>query len=109
MHSSTKKWLFTKFSSLILIPFMIWFILSFVSIYEKNYTDISLFVTQQPSKILFSIFIVNAFFFSALTVSEIFEDYIQDENIKNVANKLLNIFAIIIPLITILGIFNLSI
>ena len=109
MHSSTKKWLFTKFSSLILIPFMIWFILSFVSIYEKNYTDIALFFTQQPSKILFSIFIVNAFFFSALTVSEIFEDYIQDEKIKNVANKLLNIFAIIIPLITILGIFNLSI
>ena len=54
-------------------------------------------------------FIVIAFFFSALTISEIFEDYIQDEKIKNVANKLLNIFAIIIPIITILGIFNLSI
>ena len=108
MHSSTKKWLFTKFSSLILIPFMIWFILSFVSIYEKNYTDIALFFTQQPSKILFSIFIVIAFFFSALTVSEIFEDYIQDEKIKNAANKALNIFAIIMPLITITIIFNLN-
>tara|TARA_X000001036_G_scaffold422974_1_gene446444 strand:+ start:185 stop:514 length:330 start_codon:yes stop_codon:yes gene_type:complete len=109
MHISTKKWLFTKFSSLILIPFMVWFILSFVSIYEKNYSDVVLFFTQQPSKILFSIFIVFIYFFSALTMSEIFEDYIQDEKIKNVANKLLNIFAIIIPLITILGIFNLSI
>jgi len=109
MHISTKKWLFTKFSSLILIPFMVWFILSFVSIYEKNYSDVVLFFTQQPSKILFSIFIVFTFFFSALTMTEIFEDYIQDEKIKNVANKLLNIFAIIIPLITILGIFNLSI
>ena len=109
MHISTKKWLFTKFSSLLLIPFMIWFILSFVSIYEKNYTDIALFFTQQPSKTIFSIFIVIAFFFSALTISEIFEDYIRDEKIKNVANKLLNIFAIIIPLITILGVSNLSI
>ena len=109
MHISTKKWLFTKFSSLILIPFMVWFILSFVSIYEKNYSDVTLFFTQQPSKILFSMFVVIAFFFSALTISEIFEDYVQDEKIKNVANKLLNIFAIIIPLITILGIFNLSI
>ena len=108
MHQSTKKWLFTKFSSLILIPFMVWFILSFVSIYEKNYTEVTLFFTQQPSKILFSIFIVISFFFSALTISEIFEDYIQDEKIKNVANKLLDIFAIIIPLVTILGIFNLS-
>ena len=109
MHTSTKKWLFTKFSSLILIPLMVWFILSFVSIYEKNYSDVTLFFTQQPSKILFSMFVIIAFFFSALTISEIFEDYIQDEKIKNVANKSLNIFAIIMPLITILGIFNLSI
>ena len=55
-----------------------------------------------------SIFIIIAFFFSALTVSEIFEDYIKDQKIKNVANKLLNIFAIIIPLLTIIGIYNLT-
>ena len=108
MHASTKKWLFTKISSLILLPLMVWFILNFVSIYDKSYSEVLLFFTQQPSKIIFSIFIVFAFFFSALTISEIFEDYIQDEKIKNVANKLLNIFATIIPLITILGIFNLT-
>ena len=108
MHSSTKKWLFTKISSLILIPFMVWFILSFISIYEKDYNEIVIFFTQQPSRTLFSIFVVIAFFFSTLTISEIFEDYIQDQKIKNVANKLLNIFAIIIPLITIIGIHNLS-
>ena len=109
MHSSTKKWLFTKISSLILLPLMTWFILNFVSIYDESYSEVVFFFTQQPSKIIFSFFIVFAFFFSALTISEIFEDYIQDEKIKNVANKLLNIFAIIIPLITIMGIFNLTV
>ena len=109
MHSSTKKWLFTKISSLILLPLMVWFIVNFVSIYDANYSDVVIFFTQQPSKVIFSIFVIFAFFFSALTISEIFEDYIRDEKIKNVANKLLNIFAIIMPLITILGIFNLSI
>ena len=108
MHNSTKKWLFTKISSLILIPFMVWFILSFISIYEKDYNEIVIFFTQQPSRTLFSIFVVIAFFFSTLTISEIFEDYIQDQKIKNVANKLLNIFAIIMPLITIVAIHNLS-
>jgi succinate dehydrogenase / fumarate reductase membrane anchor subunit len=108
MHSSTKKWLFTKISSLTLLPLMAWFIINFVSIYDENYSEVAFFFTQQPSKIIFSIFIVFAFFFSALTISEIFEDYIQDEKTKNVANKLLNIFAIVIPLITILGIFNLT-
>jgi succinate dehydrogenase / fumarate reductase membrane anchor subunit len=108
MHASTKKWLSTKISSLILLPLMIWFIINFVFIYDKNYSEVVIFFTHQPSKILFSIFILFAFFFSALTISEIFEDYIQDEKIKNAANKLLNIFATIIPLITILGIFNLT-
>ena len=109
MHSSTKKWLLTKISSFILIPFMIWFILNFISVYENDYQKVLLFFSKQPTKILFSVFIVIAFFFSALTISEIFEDYIKDRNIKNVANIVLNIFAIIMPLITIIGIYNLSI
>ena len=109
MHISTKKWLFTKISSLILIPFMIWFLINFVAIYDKEYNKIFEFFSEQPSKILFSIFIIIAFFFSALTISEIFEDYLHDEKIKNVANKVLYLFAIIIPLLTILGIYTLNI
>ena len=108
MHTSTKKWLFTKISSLILIPLMIWFIISFLSIYDKDYSEITGFFSNQPSRILFSIFIVIAFFFSALTISEIFEDYLQNNKIKYVANKALYLFAILIPLLTILGIYNLN-
>ena len=65
------------------------------------------FFSTQPSKVLFSVFVVIAYFFSALTISEIFEDYISNDKIKYVANKLLNIFAIIIPLMTIIGILKL--
>ena len=107
MNSVTKKWMFMKMSSAILIPLMIWFILNFVSIFDKDYIEVVNFFTTQPSKVLFSLMLVFAYFFSALSISEVFEDYIQDEKIKNAANKALNIFAIIMPLITILGIFNL--
>tara|TARA_B100000963_G_scaffold313160_1_gene290972 strand:- start:1098 stop:1424 length:327 start_codon:yes stop_codon:yes gene_type:complete len=108
MHSSTKKWLSIKISSLILMPLMVWFLLNFVSIYDKDYYEILDFFSNQYSKILFSIFIIIAFFFSSLTISEIFEDYLHDDKIKNVANKGLYLFAIIIPLLTILGIYNLN-
>ena len=108
MHVSTKKWLFTKASSLVLIPLMIWFLFNFVSIYDKSYSEVIAFFSQQPSKILFSVFIVIFFFFSALTISEIFEDYLHDGKIKNVANKALYFFAIIIPILTILSIYNLK-
>ena len=107
MHISTKKWLFTKISSLILIPLMIWFLLSFLSIYDENYFEIVSFFSKQSSKILFSVFIVISFFFSALTISEIFEDYLREDKIKNVANKALYLFAIVTPLLTILSIYNL--
>ncbi len=108
MHTSTKKWLFTKVSSLILMPLMIWFLVCFVSIYDKEYSEITYFFSQQPSKILFSVFVVVAFFFWALTISEIFEDYLHEIKIKNVANKALYLFAIIMPLLTIIGIYNLK-
>ena len=108
MHISTKKWLFTKISSLGLIPLMSWFLVNFVSIYDKDHSELFTFFSEQPTKILFSIFVVIAFFFSALTISEIFEDYLNDEKIKNVANKVLFLFAIVIPLLTILGIYNLN-
>ena len=107
MHVSTKKWIFTKLSSLVLIPFMIWFIINLSKIYDNDYQVIIEFFTTQPSKILFSVFVVIAYFFSTLTISEIFEDYITNDKIKNVANKLLIIFAIVTPLMTIIGITNL--
>ena len=109
MNNVTKKWLLMRVSSVVLIPLMTWFILNLVSVFNKDYVDIVNFFSNQPSKILVSLLLVFAYFFSALSISEVFEDYIQDEKIKNVANKTLNIFAIITPLITIIIIFNLNI
>jgi succinate dehydrogenase / fumarate reductase membrane anchor subunit len=97
-----------KISSGILIPLMIWFIINLVSIFDKDYIEVVNFFTTQPSKFLFSLMLVFAYFFSALSISEVFEDYVQDEKIKNAANKVLNIFAIIMPLTTIIVIFNLN-
>ena len=109
MRVVTKKWLFLKISSVILIPLMIWFIINFSSYYDKNYSEVVSFLSSQPSKLLFSLFLIFAYFFSSLSISEVFEDDIEDEKIKNAANKALNIFAIIFPLITIIIIFNLKI
>ena len=107
MNRSTKKWLFIKLSSLFLIPFMAWFIINFVSILNNDYNNLLTFLSVQPSKILFSIFVFLSFFFYSLTISEIFEDYMSNEKIKNVANKLVYIFAILLSLGTIITIYNL--
>ena len=107
MNSSTKKWIFLKASSLVLLPLMMWFILNFSSIALSDPTEIISLLTSQPSKILFSVFLVVAFFFFSLTISEIFEDYMTNEKIKNVANKSLYIFAILFSLFIIINIYKL--
>ena len=107
MIVATKKWIFLKISGVLLIPLMLWFILNFIRIYDQGYNEVIIFFTNSSSKFLFSLFIVNAFFFSALSISEVFEDYIANNKIKSVANKLLYVSAVVIPLITIILILKL--
>ena len=107
MINATKKWIFLKISGAILVPLMLWFILNLIIIYDQEYLNVVNFFTNSLSKFLFSMFIINAYFFSALSISEVFEDYIADDKIKNVANKLLYTSAVVIPLITIILISNL--
>ena len=109
MNSVTKKWIFLKISSIVLLPLMIWFIINFISIYDQNFKEILKFFSNPVNKFLFSIFIIFAYFFSSLSISEVFEDYISDKKTKNVANRLLFISAIIFPLLTIIILFNLNI
>ena len=108
MINATKKWLFLKISSAILIPLMLWFLFNLVSFYNKDYDEVLLFFTNQPTKFLFSLFIIFAYFYSALSISEVFEDYIENEKLKNVANKLLYLSAIIIPISILFLLFRLS-
>jgi len=91
-----------KVSGALLVPLMIWFILNLTMIYDEEYLKLIDFFTKPFSKFLFSIFIINAYFFSALSISEVFEDYIKNDKIKSVANKLLYASAVAIPLITII-------
>ena len=102
MINATKKWIFLKVSGALLIPLMVWFILNFIKIYDQDYLIIVNFFSSPLSKFLFSLFIINAYFFSALSISEVFEDYIKNNKIKNVANRLLYLSAVVIPLITII-------
>ena len=108
MINATKKWIFLKISSVILIPLMLWFLFNLVSFYDKPYDEVVLFFINQPKKFLFSLFIIFAYFYSSLSISEVFEDYIESEKLKYVANRLLYLFAIIIPISTLLLLFKLS-
>ena len=107
MISATRKWIFLKVSSLLMVPFMIWFLVKFVSIYDGNYQNIVEFFSSKSSTIFFSIFIIITFFNSALNISEIFEDYIDNKKTRKFANMMVYLSSLIMPIITIAIIFKL--
>ena len=108
MKNATKKWLYLKIRSIVLVPLVIWFLFNLVSFYDKSYYDLIEFFTSQPSKFLFSLLVITMFFYSSLSISEVFEDYIEGDKLKNVANRLLYLFAIIISILTIFILYKLS-
>ena len=99
MINATRKWLTIKISSGLLIPFLAWFIINLVSVYDANSSHLVVFVSSISTKILMSILIILAFTFYTLTISEVFEDYINNFKLKNAANRLLVLFSIIMALI----------
>tara|TARA_B100000614_G_scaffold115216_1_gene103496 strand:- start:548 stop:871 length:324 start_codon:yes stop_codon:yes gene_type:complete len=107
MLNATKKWILLKLSSIIMVPFMTWFLLKFISIYDSNYENIIEFFLDPLSSIIFSIFIVVTFFHSALSISEIFEDYISNEKTRKFANLMVYLSSLIIPTITIFTVYKL--
>ena len=106
MIKATRKWLTIKISSGLLIPFMAWFIINLVPAFDANNSQLIDFVSSILTKILMSIFIVLAFTFYTLTISEVLEDYIGNSKIKNAANRLLVFFSIVMTLLFIITLIN---
>ena len=88
MRAVTKKWVFLKVSSLILVPLMLWFALNLVSIYDKSYLEILTFLTSQPSKFIFSLFLIFAYFFSALALVRFLKTILKMKKSKMPQTKL---------------------
>ena len=105
---ASRKWIFQRISALIAAPLIIWFLVSLISLSTGDYNSVINFFSKPLFLFLTIILLIAGFFHAKIGLSEIFEDYIHDEKIKNAANKTLNIFAIFFPLITIIIIFNLS-
>ena len=97
--NETRKWIFHRISAIILAPIYVWLFLSLVSLSTKNYLESINFFTNPLFKILTIILFFVAFFHARISLGEIFEDYIHNQKIKDVANVLTLISSIIIPLI----------
>ena len=95
----TRKWILHRISALILAPLYVWLYFSLISLSTKNYSE-AIYFFKNPLFVILTIMVFFVGFFHAkISLSEIFEDYIYNKKIKDVANIFTLILCIIIPVI----------
>jgi len=99
---ASRKWIMQRVSALIVAPLIVWFLLSLISLSTSDYNSVINFFSKPLFVSLTIILLVAGFFHVKIGLSEIFEDYISDEKIKNVANLLTFLLSIVVPLVTII-------
>ena len=97
--NETRKWILHRVSAIILAPLYFWLYFSLISLSTKNYSEAIYFFQNPLFEILTIIVFFVGFFHAKISLSEIFEDYIHNQKIKNVANILALILSIIVPVI----------
>jgi len=97
--NATRKWILHRISAVILVPLFTWFYFSLISLSEKNYQEAIYFFENPLFKILIIALYFIGFFHAKISLNEIFEDYIHNKKIKDVANILALIFSIMFPVI----------
>jgi succinate dehydrogenase / fumarate reductase membrane anchor subunit len=97
--NATRKWILHRISAIILAPLFVWLYFSFLSLSKKNYQEAIYFFENPLFTILTIILFLVGFFHIKISLNEIFEDYIHNKKIKDVANILALILSIITPVI----------
>ena len=97
--NETRKWILHRISAIILAPLYFWLYFSLILLSTKGYLQAVYFLKTPLFVILTIIVFFVGFFHAKISLSEVFEDYISNKKIKDVANLLTSIFSIIIPVI----------
>ena len=97
--NETRQWILHRISAIILAPLYVWLYFSLISLSTKNYLEAIYFFKNPLFGILTIIVFFIGFFHAKISISEIFEDYIHNQKIKDVTNLLVSILSIIIPVI----------
>ena len=97
--NETRKWVFHRISEVIVAPIYIWFYFSLITLSTKNYQEAIYFFENSLFRILTIALFFIGFFHAKISLNEIFEDYICNKKIKDVANILALILSILIPVI----------
>ena len=102
-NHALNKWIIQRVSAIGLIPLLLFFLYSLVDLVNQDYTGALDFFDNYLSITVFTLFLIFAGLHLKLGLGEIVEDYIQDERLKGILNKLIMLYSAILPVVGIVS------
>ena len=102
-NHALNKWIIQRVSAVLLMPLLLFFLYSLVDLVNKDYTGALDFFDNYFSIIIFTLFLIFAGLHLKLGLGEIIEDYIQDERLKGVLNKIIILYSAVLPVVGIVS------
>jgi len=102
-NHALNKWIIQRVSAIALIPLLLFFLYSLVDLVNQDYTGALDFFDNYLSITVFILFLIFAGLHLKLGLGEIVEDYIQDERLKGILNKLIMLYSAILPVVGIVS------
>ena len=102
-NHALNKWIIQRVSAVVLMPLLLFFLYSLVDLVNKDYTGALDFFDNYFSIIIFTLFLIFAGTHLKLGLGEIIEDYIQNESMKGILNKIIMLTSAILPLVGIVS------
>jgi len=102
-NHALNKWIIQRVSAVVLIPLLLFFLYSLVDLVNQDYTGALDFFDNYLSITIFILFLIFAGLHLKLGLGEIVEDYIQDERVKGILNKLIMLYSAILPVVGIVS------
>jgi len=102
-NHALNKWIIQRVAAIALIPLLLFFLYSLVDLVNQDYTGALDFFDNYLSITVFTLFLIFAGLHLKLGLGEIVEDYIQDERLKGILNKLIMLYSAILPVVGIVS------
>mgnify|MGYP003321351833 CR=1 FL=1 len=102
-NHALNKWIIQRVSAVVLIPLLLFFLYSLVDLVNQDYTGALDFFDNYLSITIFTLFLIFTGLHLKLGLGEIVEDYIQDERVKGILNKLIMLYSAILPVVGIVS------
>jgi succinate dehydrogenase / fumarate reductase membrane anchor subunit len=102
-NHALNKWIIQRITAVILLPLLLFFLYSLINLVNQDYTGALDFFDNYLPIIIFTLFLIFAGLHFKLGLNEIIEDYVQDERLKSILNRVITLYSAILPIIGVIS------